>query len=458
MSNKRLEAGDAALSRRLGQFVERLDLRTAPSRVVARLQSCLLYNTAVALAGYDPDDVSQRAISAVHNAPGNATIWVAGKRRSPPDAAAVNAALITARGQNDTHNALNGHLGCMLVPAAVALAEARASPPSTLLTALLAGYEVAPRIAFGAADRTTSRGLRGTSLYGVFGVAAVASHILGLDAERTAHALGLAAQSAGGLLQCYAEGTPEWRWQVANATRSGIIAALLAEQGLAAATAALDGDRGFYAAYAGLRLEDPGWDDTQWEIDRLTFKPYPGCAINQLPVFQLLDALRQKRFEPAEVQRIVLYLHPADAAYPGVVHYGPFDSPGAAIMSAPFMLRLALERGTIRHRDFHELYGNDAIHERSRMIEVRTDSDMPRLSCRLEIGSRAGASIPIEPPDRDPLVFNWEQTCALAGSLAEDWPGNVSTRRLGELVDYVQGTTDERRQVAELAHILTITS
>src|SRR5690606_16061919 len=172
--------------------------------------------------------------------------------------------------------------------------------------------------------------------------------------------------------------TPEWRWQVASATRTGIIAAQLAEQGLTAADGALDGDNGFVAAYAGAQacIADPPpfW----WALDTLTFKPYPGCAINQQPVFQLLEAVQQGRFDPLDVERITLYLHPSDAAYPGVNRYGPFDSPGGAVMSAPFMLQVALQTGTVRHSDFSQRYAAGALHECSRRIEVRADLTVPR--------------------------------------------------------------------------------
>jgi 2-methylcitrate dehydratase PrpD len=100
-----------------------------------------------------------------------------------------------------------------------------------VVSALVAGYELVPQLAAGAAQASTQRGFRATPVHGVVGAAAACARLLRLDADRCANAVAIAANFACGLVQCYVEGTHEAVVQVAQASRNGYVAALLAEQG-----------------------------------------------------------------------------------------------------------------------------------------------------------------------------------------------------------------------------------
>lgn len=69
----------------------------------------------------------------------------------------INASLTTARGQNDTHPQLLTHIGCIVIPAVLALAEMGEAPDQLVLYALLVGHESIPRISRSLAEQNTLR-------------------------------------------------------------------------------------------------------------------------------------------------------------------------------------------------------------------------------------------------------------------------------------------------------------
>src|SRR5690606_3469624 len=142
-----------------------------------------------------------------------------------------------------------------------------------------------------------------------------------LTAEQTASALAIAANFAGGIKQCWADGSDEFLLQPANASRQGYMAALYARAGMKGAAHALEGNSGFLPAFCG---EVSPLDLQGWPILDLAFKPYPGCAFNQAPVHVLRQMLDGPARDRSRIERIRVFMNPTDADYPGVRAYGPF--------------------------------------------------------------------------------------------------------------------------------------
>ncbi|MGD1326307.1 MmgE/PrpD family protein [Pandoraea pnomenusa] len=429
--------------------------------VIDKLHACLLFNLSVALAAPPADNV-RRALEHTHAAPGDARCWRTGAALSPADAAFRNAALITARGQNDTHAAMNGHIGCVAIPAVIALAEETGACAGDVCAALACAYDVAPLVARSAAMKSGERGFRGTSLYAVFSAAAGAARVLRLDAVQCAAALSIASQFSGGTMQCWAEGTPEWLLQVGMASRAGVVAARLAQYGMGGAAHALEGPNGFYRAFAG---EVPQW---QWngeapdEILAVTFKPFPGCTINQLPVKTLIDGKRRDGFTASDVERMTLALHPAYARYPGVDRHGPFDSASSAIMSAAFMLQTVLENDTLTLADFTPGHAPAALHDRSRRIEVVADTSLAPFHCRIDVVLRDGRVVRLDSGAPSALAYTLDEVKSLTRRMSTEWrvaERDVAYDRLSrQLAQLCTPGASERRfdEVFDLAPVIGI--
>lgn len=213
---------------------------------------------------------------------GLATQW--GERQArfrPSDAALINGTAAHAFELDDFHNA-KLHPGAVVIPAAMAMAEARGVDGRRLETAIAAGYEVMIRTSL-ALDPSEGR-LRGwhlTAICGTFGAAAAAAVIMGLDAERTAWALGLAGTQSGGLFAFNADGTMSKRLHPGRAAQAGIMAAELAELGLSGPTQIYEAeDGGFLWAYSSKSRTGPLIDGLgqKWHGADSTFKPYSCCG------------------------------------------------------------------------------------------------------------------------------------------------------------------------------------
>ena len=103
------------------------------------------------------------------------------------------------------------HPGSFVIPAALATAEVEKAGGKALITAVVAGHEIAPRVRM-ASNKTRDgeglmvRGIYPQAIFGGFGAAAAAGSILGLDPEQMAIAFGLAGEQAGGTMESHKEG------------------------------------------------------------------------------------------------------------------------------------------------------------------------------------------------------------------------------------------------------------
>lgn len=360
----------------LGEFVAELKFDDIPDDVVETARIALAHNLSVAAAGGRLAEVAARWASSRWGGRG-ARAFVSGLELAPPDAAFANACLIHARAQDDTYFPGLTHVGAATTPAVLALAEAEGLTLREVLTAIIAGYEVAATVSRVSAASTTAHGFRGSGIYGVFGAAAGSSLVLGLDAAGCAHALGIAASMAAGTNQTWVDGSSEWQLQLGAASRSGLEAALLAHSGATGSTGALEGSSGFFNAFArdaGLAEEVGQGLGRVWATREVSFKAHPVCAILQSPV-TAAAALAGAR---AEISSATLTLTPAEAQYPGTDGLPPFEDAGAALMSAGYCVATALTRGGVTVDDLFRSAELERI-DRTRRVRVVAD---PRLAPR----------------------------------------------------------------------------
>jgi 2-methylcitrate dehydratase PrpD len=414
----------------LADYTSALTYAALPDHIVEKAKTCLLYGLCMGVAGYDADDQFLLGLKAAAGAPGTSTLLVEGERCSAGDAAFINGALLAARGQNDTYTPITAHLGCVVIPAVLAVAEERDSSPREMLAALVAGYEVAAKVGAGAADMAISRGFRATSIFGVFGATAAAGRLIGLSPAQLANAFAFAANFASGVTQCWSDSTMEWRLQVAHASRCGVMAALIAQRGAAGAARAFEGEKGFYRAFSDAV---PALNLNGWAMENVIFKPYPGCAFNQGSVHTLISTLSVNGIDGNAVAGVEVVLNPSDLAYPGVSAYGPFAAPSGAIMSLPFMMAVALKDQTILSRRFREWYGPGEVHDLSREIILSPDNSLKPWAARLAIHLHDGRTHVVEFAGPSDFAFGWSETVALLSKLTPEWPLPGAPRRFDQL-------------------------
>ena len=269
------------LTQTAAAYAANLSLDQVPADVQHKARQALRDHIACTLAGSQTDLGSLMRQTLTEKAEGPARLWGTLCSTAPGVAAFCNAVAANAMDFDDTSGA--GHPGASVIPAAFAAASINDCSGRRLLTAIIVGYEVGIRTA--AAIRPSwerYRQVHGIGTGQVFGAAAAACHILGLDAETITRAFGI----AGTLAPVPHAGKFGWderplTWMkdnVAWPAEAGLRAALLARAGLPASHSILDGDKGFWIMASSDQFDPTVLEayDT-FQLMRLSLKPYPCC-------------------------------------------------------------------------------------------------------------------------------------------------------------------------------------
>ncbi len=265
------------------------------------------------------------------------------------------------------------HPGCVVVPAALAAGYVQGAGGSALMTAVTAGYEVVARIAAAAQPGLRRRGFHATGACGAFGAAAAVGRLRGLDAQAMEHALGLAASAAGGLF-AFVGGGEVKRLHAGQAARGGLLAALMAERGVAGPPGVLECPDGFFQAFAGgeaTRLDEVAGRDG-FAITQCYIKPYACCRHFHAALDALFEILDAEDLGPAAVERVEVGTYAFAAAHGAA----GWDDAATARLSFPFVMATALHRRGVRPEHFSAACrGEAAVIADCAKIAVFVDAD-----------------------------------------------------------------------------------
>lgn len=359
---------------------------------------------------------------------GEATALAAG-RRDPASALLLNAALGNVLEMDDVHRGAILHAGPVVIPVALAAAEAAGATPRQLLDAVVRGYEATIRVGR-ALGRGHYRYWHPTSTAGVFGAAAAAGSILGLGAQAMADALGTAGSRTGGLWQMRHEAVPTKSIHNSEAARSGLLAAQLAAAGLRGPRAILEGEQGLFAATApDARADLVVAAAPDWLIHETSLKPWPACRHAHPAIDALLDALRPAGTLPAGTIEAIEV-----ATYAEALRFCDRPTP-ATELEAKFSLQHALAAIACRGRPqlahyLPEAIEDPAIHAMRERVHLREDAD-----CSQRFPAHYGAGVTVRLADGRQLQVSREDAwgdpeCPLPDSAIDakalelaDWGG-----------------------------------
>ncbi len=225
---------------------------------------------------------------------------LAGLSLSEGDAALVNGSLGNVLEMDDFYRTAIVHPGPVLVPAALAMAQATGASGAHMLDALVKGFEIMIRLGRSVGP-AHYRYFHNTATCGVFGAAAVGAALLKLEASAMRDAFGNAGTQASGLWQCRLEDTMSKQLHNGRAAQSGLLAARLAQHGFTGAHAILEGELGFFRAMCPDAQANrmAGGDEDRWLIHDTSFKPWPACR-HAHAVIDLALALRPQ-LQPSEI-------------------------------------------------------------------------------------------------------------------------------------------------------------
>jgi len=202
------------------------------------------------------------------------------------------------------------HPAAPVAPGLFALAGLRPVPGRELLQAFILGVEISCRVGLGVMPTHYRRGWHITATCGIFGAAAACARLLGLDAQRTAWALGHAATQSTSLVESI--GTMAKSLGVGNAAKNGLAAALFAKGGFSGPEIPIEGRYGFAAVTsdsADLTRIAAGIG-RRWKMLNNAYKPYP-CGVVLFPVIDACLELRARLAPETEaIGRVVVRGHP----------------------------------------------------------------------------------------------------------------------------------------------------
>jgi 2-methylcitrate dehydratase PrpD len=280
---------------------------------------------------------------------------------------------------DDVHRAAIIHPAVVVVPAALAVAENLGSSGRDLLTAVTLGYEIAIRVGE-SVGKTHYFHWHNTSTCGVFGAAAAAGWLLGLDEERMTWALGNAGTQAGGLWEFIADGAMSKVLHAGRAAANGVLASELGALGFTGARRILEGRQGFFAATSpdgNPAAVTAGLGDG-WKLPGSSIKPYPSCRHTHAAVDATLALRNEHGVSIDDVERIEIdaYQSTLDLTdNPRPAH------PYAAKFSVHYCVGRALKDGALRPDDFSdELIAEPALRDLMLRTTARLD---PELDARV---------------------------------------------------------------------------
>jgi 2-methylcitrate dehydratase PrpD len=263
----------ASLSRQLAHWVVGLRYEDLPPEVVDRAKGVTLHCLASILIGSQTTP-GRNAVKLITDEEAGvrsgATIMVDGGKVTKGGAAFANSEMAFAGGKWDTFRMLT-HPGTSIIPGAFVAAETVGASGKDYITAVAAAYEVMERMAADFIPTVMSRGFHASPVFGIFGPAVAAAKILRFNEDQVNSSIALCASLAAGNLEGARSGGRALR--EGAAVRNAMLAVALAQQGHVGGETVLEGDAGFYHAYAGNNKGDLTYSfvgDTHAGLDKIS--------------------------------------------------------------------------------------------------------------------------------------------------------------------------------------------
>lgn len=386
----------------LADFSSRLQFDDVPREVVREATRVIVDSLACAIAGVEMTPAALVLDHAVANraAAGSSSLLNSRHKTSAESAAYANCYVATVLDADETLQN-SAHMAVCAVFPALATAEARGLSGRDLITAVVAGYEVAARIAqsleffvelaSGEIEFSSAGGLG----YNVFAAATAAGRSLGLEPGQMACALGIAGWSSP------ITALPKW-WSTltdrpwtkytpyGEMGRIGTTAAQLAAAGFHGDPAFLEGDLGYWKLIGSRSCDAEllaGGLGHRWWTSLISYKPYCSARLFHASIDAVLALKDEHQLHPDDIAEVVIetYSMGASDQYAGAYPTTPLDGQ----FNIPFGIALATH-DRVRSPDW--LYEGAVHDERLRAFSERVrivgnrDLTAPVIADLREIG------------------------------------------------------------------------
>jgi 2-methylcitrate dehydratase PrpD len=346
----------ASLARRLVQSAQQYAASpeaTTPE-IIAKVKIAFLDMLSCVFEARDLSYSGQAIKLAKKAGGGKSAVIAAGFRAPAADAAFANATMAHGLVREDMHTGSVSHLGIVIFPALLALAEENAATGLDFVRAVVCGYEAGAVLGQALMDKENVRLYRPTGVTGTIGAALAAALLLGLGEDAAVSAVGLAANLTVGLNEWPFTGADDMFFHAGFAARNAVTSAELAALGARGSESALDGRAGLFTAMQRADRADgvTMFAGKRPEILEVFHKPVPACNYAQTPCQAALELTKEHGVQAADIAAVRVRASAEALNYPGCNNTGPFASILQGKMSIQFGVAATLARGSLQASNF----------------------------------------------------------------------------------------------------------
>ena len=368
------------ITRELAEFVDGLQYEDLPTEVTERAKRLILDITGIIIRARNDAESTPSLMAAVEKlglSGGKCSVMGDTASYAPTAAALINGTLAHSLDFDDTHAEGSIHSSAPIVPAALAAAEMNDASGKELIAAVVAGYEVQIRLSL-ALNPTAhyDQGFHPTATCGVFGAAAAAAKLMGMDADGIQNAFGVALSQSAGSMEFLVDGSWTKRSHVGQAAQNGLICAAFAAEGFKGPKEAFEGRYGLFHSHSPKSEPEKAVAGLgkSWETMRLAVKPYPSCRYSHAAIDGLISLMKEHDFNADDVEEVEIGLPqtgwniiggPEDKTVVENVVDGQF--------SMPFCAAIALREGSFVWDDYAKHLKDDATHSLTKRVKAIVD-------------------------------------------------------------------------------------
>ena len=365
-------------------FLEKIRFEQIPKEAIRQAKRSILDCLGVGIAASANPEISRIIIeylSQIGAAP-KSTIIRLGIKTSVPEAAFANGILCHYMDYDDINWVYTGHFSTVVVPAILAMGEAIGANGKEALVAYLASHEITCKIGRAIVENGDHyrRGWHSTGTLGTLSSGLAMAKLMHLNSLQSNNMLGMAVGQASGLKINF--GTMAKPFQAGHASRNGVVAAILASNGMTAASNAIEAPRGFCEitsnTYDKTKLNEPLGHS--WEIlepnKGVIFKLYPVLGGGMGIIDSVIDLSKKFDISSNDVARVVCTLREEMAAS---LSQGIPRTPLEGKFNIPFWVATALIEHEVTPSHFTDAQVKDpAVRDLMSKVNVQYSSKLKR--------------------------------------------------------------------------------
>ena len=317
-SKGKTAAAISPLMQQVATYIARASRKALPKPVLEKTKHHVL-DTIAAMVSGSRLPPGRAAISFIKTRGGTAEACVIGSRivTSAENAALANGMLGHADETDDSHAPSLSHPGCAIVPAALAMAEKERRDGMSFLRAVALGYDIGARLNLSLHPYAFREAGHSTHSFGpMFGSAAAAGALAGLQYDQVRHLLSYTAQQCSGI-SCWMrdEEHIEKAFDFGGMpARNGVAAAVMVAHGFSAVEDVFSGERNFFVAYDERhRVGRPPEPErlarelgATYEIMNTNIKRWSVGSPIQAPLDSLIDLIRTHKIQARDVEHVTV--------------------------------------------------------------------------------------------------------------------------------------------------------